>query len=62
MKKRKLDSSSQSLQKVNNLSRQRKYDENVVRYILDSMSPLSTVEMPCFRKMFNGKITFSVMK
>lgn len=51
-KKQKLDDEN-TQQEDQNLSLQHQYEKNVINYILESMAPLSTVDMPSFRKMFD---------
>lgn len=40
--------------KKQNVSQQKKIEENIIRFIVGSMKPLSTVDDPNFLKIFAG--------
>lgn len=68
-KKRKLNNSNvsnntlqqQKLYLFSNESKQKKFDKNILNYVVCSMKPLSTVEDEHFIKMINGMYTVYIV-
>lgn len=45
-----------------NITQQKKFEENILRYIVGSMKPLSTVDDQNFQNIFAGLFFFPILQ